>query len=176
MKDIQLERVLQAKYGNSFTLKELLEDTELQEKFPKALFPHIEMSQNTAYIQMRDTLITKDEVRKLLYIYVNRRGEITASPDLSFCQIPPSWKGYLARFSIPANQKTAHMLSMDYLVNIEKIRYQVPSLIDQQKGNIIYTSSLMVVSEVAASSSNMNWDPIFINPEDKEAFFRKWFE
>lgn len=176
MKDINLERYLQGKYGDSFTLKQLLEDQELLEMLPKGTIPKIEITQNCGYVNMRDTVFNSQTILKFLYIYVNGRGEITTTADQSFSQIPPSWKGYLARFSVPANQKIAENMSLDYLIDIQKIRYRIPSTIDQRQGSIVYSNTIELISEQPINTPDKNWAPVFIDSSSREEFFRTWFQ
>lgn len=129
-------QLLSSRYPESFTLLDAVNDPNIYENLEKFYVPEVEV-RNSIFIKKDASLaVTSEGPKRIRFIYLNAAGKNITNPESSYIQIPQNCKGFLARLSISRNMYTAENLTMDYLIDISNIKYNIDSVMMREDDNI----------------------------------------
>ena len=155
-------RVIEARYNDSFTLFDVFNDSIIRENTEKFYVPEVQNT-GSVFIKKDMTVTDKDGIKKIRYIYLNPKGKNITNPDASFIQIPNSCKGFLVRISISGSHTTPEAMSLDYIIDISKIKYKFDTVvytesINGQPGSIVVKDLLKFENLDFTEYQNIEFD------------------
>lgn len=106
------------------------------------------------FIKKDDTIINGDKILKVIYFHLNKYGRMLTSKDQSYIQLGFNPTGFLARVSISRNNYTPHALTLDYLIDLQRIYYEDAQVISANKSNQIEFNSRIVFQNIDFSQYN----------------------
>lgn len=153
-----IEKLMTSRFKNEcITIRDIAENPDVPDEIKK-LFPEVKIEGKNLFVKTRDDLFGKDTLRSALYFVSSTKGVLLNEADLSFCQTPPSCKGFITRISAPTNQIMPHMLTMDYTIDMSKIWFNFDSNLSNINGEIVQERSATIKSIEFSDYPNVEWN------------------
>lgn len=177
MSQTSLSSTMERNYPESFSLIEAIKDPLISDNVEKFYVPQA-ITEGSMFIKKDESIaITSEGPKRIRFIYLAPNGKNITSPDASYIQVVPGCKGFLARLSISRSNYTAANLSLDYFIDISKIKYTVDSVMTGENGEIILKDNLRFQNIDFNEYSRVELD---INLKDfmkhKEDLFEMYFK
>ena len=174
--------LLLLRYGQGLTYQTLIQDSVIMEHLPMAYLPKFvvtgEPGKEDVFLDPTAHVTTPDTgVERVVYLYLNSKGELKNNPELSMVQINRRYKGFLARLRVPSNRRTPENLVLDYVIDLQKILLTVDTNIGTSNTEISESTRITFQNLNRNEYPNKNWyEPLFDFDQSRTVLFEQFFQ